>query len=219
MNTEKTLNLLLFGATRNTGWCFMQQALEAGHRVTAVVRKPETFSYQHPNLKVVQGDALQLSTFEREVEGKDAIVSTLGATLGGNKGQPMVVCSQGVANMMTAMQKVGVQRLVSISAIALDTNPQMGFFIKTASNVLQWILKKPYDDLRKMEAAVKASSLDWTIIRPPRLMGNDVTGKYRVAVGTHLAKPFSINRGDLAHYMLHHILDPTTYQKMVEIAY
>ena len=216
MKTEQKLKFLLFGATRNTGYHFMQQALDAGHQVTAIIRNPGSFDFKHLNLKVVKGDALQIQTFENEVTGKDAVVSSLGVT---NLKEPTTLLSVGVANMMEAMRKTGVKRIVCVSAMALDTNPKTGLFLTLASKVVQWVLKEPYKDTRVMEAELKASSLNWTIVRPPQLKNKPVTGKYRLAIGDHLAAPFSISRADVAHCILQHIIDPSTYQKTIEIAY
>ena len=215
MNTEQKLKLLLFGATRNTGYLFMQQALEAGHEVTVIIRDPALFDYKHPNLKIVKGDALQLNTFENEVSGKNAVISSLGTN---DFKRPTVLFSKGVGNMMSAMRKAGVKRIMCVSAMALDTNVKTGFLLKVASKIVQRVLKHPYADLRIMEAELKSSELDWTIVRPPQLKDNPVTGKYRLAVGEHLSWPFSIGRADVAHYMLGHLRDAGTYQKTVEVA-
>jgi putative NADH-flavin reductase len=216
MNIKPKLNLLLFGATRNTGYHFMQQALDAGHQVTAIVRNPAAFDFKHPNLKVVKGDALQIQTFENEVTGKDAVVSSLGVT---NIKEPTTLVSAGVANMMEAMRKKGVNRIICVSAMALDTNSKTGIFLTLASKVVQWVLKEPYKDSRRMEAELKSSTLNWTIVRAPRLKNKPLTGKYRVAIGDHLSVPMTIGRADVARCILQHITDESTFQKTIEIAY
>ncbi len=218
MNTTQKLNLLVFGATRNTGYYFMQQALEAGHQVTAIIRNPDAFDYKHPNLKIVKGDALQLPTFASEVAGKDAIISSLGI-LEKDAFKPTSLCATAVKNMLEAMQQHGVKRIICVSASALDVNPEMSLFIRVASRFLQWLLKYSYGDLRLMEAELKNSAVNWSIIRPPRLKANPVTGKYRVSVGGHLKNGFSIGRPDVAHCMLQQINNAGSFQKTIEIAY
>jgi putative NADH-flavin reductase len=216
MRTHPQLKLLLFGATRNTGYHFMKQALEAGHLVTVIIRTTSSFEFTHPNLKIVQGDALRLNTFENEVAGKDAVISSLGTN---EFKEPTTLFSEGVGNMMAAMKKAGVKRIICVSAMALDTNPNTGIFLTLASKVIQRVLKHPYADLRIMEAEMKNSGLDWTIVRPPQLKDKPVTGKYRIATGEHLVRPFSISRADVAHYILGHLQDSATNQKTVEVAY
>jgi putative NADH-flavin reductase len=216
MSNEPKLKLLLFGGTRHTGYHFMQQALEAGHEVTAIIRNPGAFDFKHSKLKVVKGDALQLNTFENEVAGKDAIISSLGIT---NFKEPMVACSQGAQNMLKAMQQTGVKRIMCVSAAALDTNPKMGLPVILVSKVLQRIFRNSYSDLEKMETALKSSTVNWTIVRAPRLTDKPLTGKCRSAIGDHLSWPGSISRADVAHWMLAHVQDINTYKKTVEVSY
>ncbi len=96
----------------------------------------------------------------------------------------------------------------------------MGFFIRMLTKlVLQKILKAVYADMRMMEKIVKKSGLEWTIIRPPMLKNKVMTGNYRIAVRSHIKRPFSIARADLAHFIINHLNDDNIYQSIVEIAY
>ena len=118
------------------------------------------------------------------------------------------------------MNKANVKRIVCISAGALHTNEEMGFFIRLLTKiVLQPILKNLYSDMRLMEAEIETSQLDWTIVRPPMLKNKPLTGKYRITVNSHVRRPFSISRADLAQYMLSIIENSQTYKAKVEIAY
>jgi len=215
MKTQQ-LNILVFGATRNTGFYVMQQALDAGHKVTAIIRNPAAFQYTHSNLTIVKGDATQINTFEKEVPGKDAIISSLGAA---GFSQPTTLCSTGVKNMLQTMRNTGVKRIICVSASAIELNSQMNFFIRNASKVLQRLFKYPYSDLKLMENMLGQSDTNWTVVRPPQLKSMPVTGKYRISVGGHLKSGYSIGRPDLAHYMLNHINSDGTFRKIVEIAY
>ena len=57
----------------------MQQALAAGHSVTALVRSPEKMRVTDPHLRVVQGDATDQASVAMAFEGADAVISTLDA--------------------------------------------------------------------------------------------------------------------------------------------
>src|SRR6202035_2503978 len=50
------LRILIIGATGGTGHELVRQALEQGHQVTALARKPKKMKLEHPNLRVVQGN-------------------------------------------------------------------------------------------------------------------------------------------------------------------
>jgi putative NADH-flavin reductase len=209
--------IIVFGATGGSGKETVQQAIEKGYQVTAVVRNTAALDLIHPDLKIIKGDVLQPATFEKEIIGKEAVISCLGA---GNSIKPTTVYSAGISNIMTAMKEAAVKRLICISAVALYTNKEMGFFIRAISKVLLHnILKNPYADMRLMENIVEAGNIDWTIVRPPALTNKPMKGKYRIAVQSHLRHPWNIARADLAHFMLGNIENTETFKAIVEIAY
>ncbi|MDX6228228.1 MAG: hypothetical protein QOI76_1618, partial [Frankiales bacterium] len=75
-----------------------------------------------------------------------------------------------------------------------------------------------YADMTRMETTVAASQTQWTIIRAPMLSNGPLTGEYRVAINTHISRPRSISRADLAHYMLTHVNDEQTWKATIEIS-
>lgn len=209
--------LLVFGATGGTGREVVKQALDRGHEVTIIVRNPQSFSMQHPHLKIFQGDVLQSSTFADHMQSIDAIISCLGV---GSSRQPTNLYSTGITNIISTMEAAGVQRLICISAGALYVNKQMGFFISILTKlVLQKILKNMYADMRLMEHIVEESKLNWTIVRPPMLKNKPFTGSYRTAITGHIKHPSSIARADLADFMLNILTNPKTFSAKAEISY
>ena len=211
-----TYRILIFGASGRTGLQLVEQALEAGYFVTAVVRRPEKFTLGHKNLYVHKGDVLDLNSFNHVMKGHDVILSALGAT----STAPTTVFSEGVRNMIQAMNVSGLSRLVVLSALAVEINPIMPWWQRLFIRyILQPILKNMYADTLKMEYILKQSRLDWTIMRPPQLVDKKVSGQYRVEVGNHLSGANRISRADLAHYIIHHLFDERIYRTTVEMAY
>ncbi len=209
--------IIVFGATGGSGKEAVKQALEKGCEVTAIVRNPSAFDIYHPDLMTVKGDVLQPASFEKELVGKDVVISCPGT---GASLQPTTIYSAGITNIIAAMKKAGVNRLVCISAGALETNKEMGWLLRTlAKLVLQNILRNLYTDMRLMEKIVEESRLDWTIVRPARLINKPFTGRYRIAVHSHIRKPWSIARADLANFLLRSIEHRELYKAKVEIAY
>ena len=76
-----------------------------------------------------------------------------------------------------------------------------------------------YADLRQMEAFIKNSALDWTIIRPPQLSDKPATGHYRTAINSFLKNCLKISRSDVSHFMIHNAKNEATYKAIVEIGY
>jgi putative NADH-flavin reductase len=208
--------VIVFGATGGTGKCVVEQALQAGHQVTVVVRNPEAFDIQHQNLSIVKGDVFQPSTFEQAIVGKDVVVSCLGT----QKREPTTVYSDGVRNMSKAMEKAGVKRLICLSAGAVIVPPESNLVMKfVIKNILQKVFKHLYSDMLVMESMLKTSPLNWTVIRAPRLKNGKHTGRYRVAINEHLNSPSSINRADLADYIVKHLMDEKAFKALVEVSY
>src|SRR5215213_3310193 len=103
------MKIVVFGASRGVGWNVVEQALEAGHSVTAFVRSPSGFTMKYPNLTVYQGDAMNAAAVEKAIAGQDAVISALGPT------RPPVpeMMETAAKNIVTGMKKHGVRRLVS----------------------------------------------------------------------------------------------------------
>ncbi|MEP6986962.1 MAG: SDR family oxidoreductase [Chloroflexota bacterium] len=208
------MKIIVFGANGGIGSKVVEQALEAGHQVTAVVRRPESITLQHPLLKVVQGNVLKYDTVQSAMVGQDVVISAIGVTVN----EPTTVYSGGVANIIKAMQAHNVKRLMCISASGLDPGP---LYQKVIAKLFLWrAFKHSYTDLVRMEAEVSANnSLNWTIVRPPRLTDKERTGHYKIAINKHLPNGLMLSRSDTADYMLTHLNDQQTYRGLVEIAY
>lgn len=72
------MKLAIFGATGKTGRVLVEQALAAGHEVTAFVRDLSKLTLGHERLSLVQGDVFDAARVEEAVAGKDAVISVLG---------------------------------------------------------------------------------------------------------------------------------------------
>ena len=209
------MKFIVFGSTGGTGRQIIQQALDAGHTVTAVARNPAALTTQHPNLLVIKADVLQLSTFEAAMQQQDVVLSALGF----KKLKDEMVYSKGVHNIVSVMNKYGLRRILCVSASAVETSPKLSFIVRMLTKLLQRILKKPYADVLCMEQLLKETKLDWTVVRPPRLTNGRLKGKYRFAVNEWLPHCTNISRADLANFMIQHFDDMNTYKSIIEVAY
>ncbi|HXB05819.1 MAG TPA: NAD(P)-binding oxidoreductase, partial [Puia sp.] len=134
--------------------------------------------------------------------------------------KPTNLYSEGARLSLEAMRRQGARRVFFISASAIEISPVLPAVVRfVAKNILQKLLRHMYADLRMMESRIRASELDWTIVRPPRLTDKPMTGRYRFAVNSFLRNCLSISRADVAHFMLHHAGDRGTYKGVVEVGY
>jgi putative NADH-flavin reductase len=211
------VHLTIFGATGGTGQRLTEQALAAGHRVTAAARRPQAVTRRHERLRVVRADVLDPASLPPAVAGADAVISALGI---GYRRHATTVYSAGTRNVIAAMAGGGVRRLVCVSTSGL-TVPADGPLLHrlVLRHVLHRLLRKPYADMSQMEELVRASDADWTIVRAARLTNGQARGRYRTATGTHLPGAWSVSRADLASFLLAAAADPACVRTTVDIAY
>ena len=98
------MNIVVFGANGPTGRLTTRLALEAGHRVAAVTRHPETFEIAHPELEVIAADVYDAAAVDRAVAGRDAVISALGVPYGRDE---ITVYSVGTGNIMAGDALLG----------------------------------------------------------------------------------------------------------------
>ena len=113
------LRILIIGATGGTGRELVQKALEQGHQVTALVRKPKKMKVEHPNLRVVRGNILEYASLEDAMRGQSAVLCALGTK---RFFYPSRVVSNGTANILRAMKNCGVPRLVCESSLGVGNS-------------------------------------------------------------------------------------------------
>jgi len=134
--------------------------------------------------------------------------------------KPTTLYSEGNATLINAMEQAGTRRVFFISASAIEISPVLPFYVRFAEKfIVQKLLRHMYADLRQMEALIKKSGLDWTIIRPPHLTDKAVTGHYRTAINSFLKNCLKISRSDVAHFMIHQAHNEAIYKAIVEIGY
>jgi putative NADH-flavin reductase len=212
------MRITVFGATGRIGASAVEQALEAGHKVVAVVRESARYEVRHPALEVVKVPGVTAAAeLVDAVDGAEAVVSGIGPR--GRKDGP--VTSTSTRAIVQAMQEAGVRRYVGVSAAPVGPIPPGDSLLNRAfiHPFFGWMLKETYADLALMEAELADSGIEWTVVRPPKLVSKPVTGVYRTALDANLPRGLSISREDTAHYMLAALADPLTIGHAVGLAY
>lgn len=205
------MRLTIFGASGGTGRRLVEQALAAGHNVTAVTRHPASIP-PRDELSVVGADVADEDGVDASIAGADAVLSALGVSY---SRKPISVYSQGATNIIAAMHRHGVKRLVVVSSAPLDPGYRASdsfFFTRVLEPLL---MRRPgrttYDDMRRMESLVLASDLDWTIIRSCWLFDAAAVTDYRLTENS--ASGMFTARADLAASMLAQLDDDRFIRK------
>ncbi len=188
------MKVIIFGASGSIGRPVVEQALASGHQVTAVVRKGKLDD--RPGLTVVSTDVLDPTAVNAVMPGHDSVICVLGA------GRAGVVRSTGTANIIAAMHEHGIRRLICQSTLgAGDSAPALNFFWKYLMFGL--LLRPAFADHQIQEQLVRASGLDWTIVRPAAFTDGPLTEKYQHGFAPDTKDlTLKISRKDLASFLV-----------------
>lgn len=201
-----SMRVLIIGSTGGTGRQLVAQALERGHYVTALARNPDKIELRHENLRVVRGDVLDEAAIADAVAGQDAVLSALGHK---QWFYPNSILSDGTRNVIRAMEKHGVHRFVCETSLGVGGSWwRMGLYYTLF--VMPFILPFYFWDKHQQESMIRASSLDWVIVRPGALTNGPKRGVYRH--GPHTGNALwtvRISRADVADFMLNQLSENT----------
>ena len=172
-------NVVLIGASGFVGTAILNELLNRGHKVTAIVRDPAKVTASNPNLKVVQADVTDTDVLIEASKGKDAVISAYNPgwknpniyeeTL---KNYPLIVDS---------VKKAGVERLLIVGgAGTLFYAP--GKMVMDADDVPAKLLPgiKSFGECY-LNTLRKENDIDWIFLSPAANMTpGERTGKFRI---------------------------------------
>jgi uncharacterized protein YbjT (DUF2867 family) len=184
------MNLTVLGAAGATGTQLVEQALTAGHHVTALVRSPEKLTITNPNLHVVQGDATDRAAVSHAMKGADAVISTLGAI------GPVI--AEATRAIVAVAKQEGPQRIVMMSSFAVARDR-----LTPANNLLTRIaMGRQIKDKTTGEEALRGSGLDWTIVYATKLTNGPKTESKVIPETTKVGISHKISRAAAASFLL-----------------
>jgi uncharacterized protein YbjT (DUF2867 family) len=192
------MKVLVLGATGGTGRLIVHDALEKGHSVVALVRSKA----RAPDLRgadIIEGDARDEGALMRALDGCDAVVSSLGT--GVSPFSEVSVLTEATRALLPAMTRNGVRRLICISALGVgDSRGHGGFVFDRLFQPL--LLRHAYKDKGRQEAAIRASSLDWVIVRPAMLTNDPARGSVRAIVDLAGVNGGKVARADVTRFVV-----------------
>lgn len=198
------MRIAVFGATGDTGKQIVEQALAEGIEVVAYARNPAKLKINDEHLTVIQGELSDAASVETAIKATDAVLSALGPR-GGSKNKPL---TRGMQNIITGMKNQGVRRLIITSTLsAKDSKDKSDFKTKAMVNLVKTTMHSAYEDIVSVAETVRASGLDWIIVRLAILNNKPKSGKVKAGyVGTGEVGT-QISRADIADFMLKQITD------------
>jgi len=199
------MNLALLGGSGRTGKYMIEQALDAGHHVKALVRTPSKITIHHPRLTLLQGDATDSASIDQLVRDVDVVISVLGHA----DNRPSDMQTVAAQHLVAAMKQHGVKRIISLTGGGVrDPNDQPRWIDHVFGLLLRLFSANVLADAENHARVLRQSGLEWILVRGPRLTEEPFTGRYRVGyVGVNSGT--SVSRADLAHFILQQLTDST----------
>ena len=187
---EGFTNLVVLGAAGRIGRLVVEQALAAGHPVTALVRSPEKLTLRHPKLRVVVGDTTDSTALSRALAGAEAVISTLGSR------RSVIVDSSRA--LVTAAREAGVNRVLILSSwlVQRDHLPALTRVLTSVA------MGSVITDKVAGEQLIRNSDLDWTIVYPGVLTDGPAVGSVVLPDGATRGSSERISRADVAAWVV-----------------
>ncbi|HEX4692031.1 MAG TPA: SDR family oxidoreductase [Solirubrobacteraceae bacterium] len=197
------MEILVAGGHGQIALRLLRQAAERGHRARGLIRNPDHAA----DLEAVGAQAV-LCDLERDdprphLGGAEAIVFAAGAGPGSGPERKRTVDLGAAVKLIDAAAELGVTRFVIVSSMGYDD-------LEHADPAM-----RPYFEAKRdADAALRASGLDWTIVKPGRLTNEPGTG--RIDAARKLGRSGEIPRDDVALTLLECLQAPNTIRKEFE---
>ena len=175
-------NVVLIGASGFVGSAILKEMLDRGHRVTAVVRRPEKIVVEHPNLTVVGADAADPETLAAIARGKDAVISAYNPGWGNPRQYEETLSNY--PKIVEGVKRSGVRRLLIVGgAGTLFVKPGVRL-VDTGTLPEAWLPGVKSLGEFYLGTLTGEKEIDWVFFSPAGNLGNMGpgvrTGKYRL---------------------------------------
>lgn len=178
------MNVLVLGATGRTGRLAVDVLRERGHALRALHRRDV------PGVETTIAEIGDETAMVAALSGVDAVVSTLAST---NRDP---VCSVAAATVIAAARG-GALRYVSVAGAGVDVpGDAKALPDRIVGKAMKIVVGRMLADRQREHELLARSGLDWTLLRPPRLVDGAPSGQVTWSFGTPAAT--KITRGDLA---------------------
>ena len=212
------MNLVIFGATGALGLECVQQSLDAGHAVTALVRTPAKLpSALRERIQIVEGDALNAEAVGAVLEGGcDGILFAIGI----DKHSPEDLCTIATRHIFESMRANGIRRFVwcggGSTLVAEDEITLGARFVEFFANTFMGLRHR--DKLHQLDLLAESSDLDWVGVRPLQMGKGPRKGVYRLGFD-RFSGLSRISFADCAHAMIGMLDDDRWLRKAPIVQY
>jgi len=208
------MTITIIGASGGIGLEAVKRGLNRNHSITALSRSKIEI-VENESLKMITGDATNKTDLLKSIQNSEAIIVTLGTS----KNMKSTTLFSDFAKLMVEIHKENriIPPFIFVTGFgAGESKNYVSWLVKL---FLKYLLKEVYDDKTKMEEIITESDLNWTVVRPGRLLDNALTEKYRVENSLYKGINIGgINRADVADFLIKQAENQTELKKYIGIS-
>lgn len=164
------MRALVIGGNGQTGRLVIEEALQRGHKITALIRNPATLPAQE-GLTIVKGTPLDPSNIESAFNAVQGDLPTaVIVTLASPKVKGTRVMTDAHENLIATMQRHGVSKIATLSSFGVGSSlPNITVMMRFA--ISSTSMKHLFEDHNHVDEMLKKSGLEFVLFRAARLTG------------------------------------------------
>lgn len=224
---DQALDIVIYGATGKIGSHVVREALDRGHRVTAVSRNPAQFAVQHANLSVVKGDLLDGASVAAAVEGADVVILSVRGVIGDSGAPESALQFIAAETLVDILFRKGnsAPRLLHVGGSgSLEVEPGVLFAAKLPRILVPKKLEVEIaGQILALEFYRKVDDVHWTYVTPPKNFTNGPrTGVFRIGGDRALQDKWGrtrVSRADFAVALIDEAEQARHVRQRISVAY
>jgi len=208
------MNITIIGASAGIGLEAVKRGLNRNHSITTLSRS-EIEIEEKKSLKMILGDAINKADLLHSIQNAAAIIVTLGTA----KNMKSTTLFSDFAKLIVEIHRENKITIPFIFVTGFGAGESKNYVSWLIKLFLKYLLKDVYANKTKMEEIITQSDLNWTVVRPGRLLDKELTEKYRIE--NTLFKGINIggiNRADVADFLIKQAENQTELKKYIGIS-
>lgn len=195
------------------GRVLLEEALDAGHEIVALVRHPEKLGDQASKVSIIAGDYLDQNAQRETIKGTDAVLTTVGPPM--RRGNNTIGYASAMQTLISAMESASVSRIVALGGAGLKLgNENLGLKRTFMRRMLIMMSGEGYLEKEREHNVLYNSPLDWTILRPPQI--KEANGTF--AMSPEQSPGMTVDTRQLAKCMLDALSDASMIKRAPFVA-